>query len=511
MSPPVPFAPEARRTVIWIGPPGPKPVLTASCGEQGLELRQLEPNEVEGLAPHARALLMPVARADAEFMRRARTAARQCLTHGLHMVLVIATDAVSPDLPAEEEIFEYSKASRRLQAEGFPVRGLNHHWTAVAIRLAGLPMEPGENRGLTLTGADLRDEEKTRLLRRAFYDYRELHLEALDGGKSGARTVRVTEGNVPDPNRPVVAKVSSPEKIDRERSGYLTIEKKVPPRLYAPLVKERCLSASQHALAVYRFLELCDPLPARLSDAGVAFVDHLFSNTLGELHQPQGARTAPIQEIFGDNGCKLLRWTDDLDAAAAEARQRDDLLPGPTELRALIEELPRHDYESGTVHGDLHIGNLFVPSGSTEAVIIDYGSVEPGRPLLIDPACFEVSLAFPPNYLVPQKPAPRLPFRALLLSAYRYPLRAGVTKELHDVVGRSCSLMVRRIREIARKVDDNPTGYPIAVAAYLLRYCSYGDNASVADRSVAYELAAHLFSDAGIAMHKRRAQRIGGS
>jgi hypothetical protein len=371
-------------------------------------------------------------------------------------------------------------------------------------------MEPGENRSLTLTGVDLRDEEKTRLLRRAFYDYRQLHLEALDGGKSGARTVCVTEGNVPDPNRPVVAKFSSPEKIDRERSAYLTIEKKINPRLYAQMVKERCLSASQHALAVYRFLELCDPVARRLSDAGVAYVDQLFSSTLGQLHESQGRRVAPIQEILGDSGCKLLRWTEDLNAAAAEARQRDNLLPGPTELRALIEELPPHDYESGTVHGDLHIGNLFVPIGSTEAVIIDYGSVESGRPLLVDPACLEVSLTFPPTYLVPQRPAPRLPLRALLLSAYRYPLRAGATKELRQALGRSCCLMVRRIREIARDIDDNPTGYPITVAAYLLRYCSYGDNASVADRSVAYELAARLFIDAGVVMHKRRAQWIGG-
>jgi hypothetical protein len=86
-----------------------------------------------------------------------------------------------------------------------------------------------------------------------------------------------------------------------------------------------------------------------------------------------------------------------------------------------------------------------------------------------------------------------------------------VSKHLHDVVGRSCAVMIRRIREIARKLDSNPTGYPITVAAYLLRYCSYGENASVTDRSVAYELAAHLFSDAGIAMHRRRAQRMGGS
>lgn len=511
MSPPALFAPDARRTVIWIGPPGPKPLLTASCGQQGLELREVEPNEVEQLAPQSRAVLMPVATSDAEFIRRARTAARLCMTHGLHMVLVIATEAVSPQWPAKEETDMYSKVWHRLRAEGLPVRGLNYDWSAVASELARLAMEPGENRALIVTGADLRDPEKTRLLRRAFYDYRELHLEALDGGKSGARTLRVTEGSAPDPSRPVVAKVSSPDKIDRERSAYETIEKRVPYRLYASMIKERCLSASQHALAVYRFLELCDPLADRLGHAGVPFVDHLFSDTLGGLHEPHGDRTAPVQEIFGDNGCKLLLWTDDLEAAAAEARQRDPLLPGPTELRALIEELPRHDYKCGTVHGDLHIGNLFVPSASTEAVIIDYGSVASERPLLVDPACLEVSLVFPPMYLVPQKPAPRLPLRSQLLSAYRYPLRTGVSKHLHDVVGRSCAVMIRRIRETARKLDSNPTGYPITVAAYLLRYCSYGENASVTDRSVAYELAAHLFSDAGIAMHKRRAQRMGGS
>ena len=216
----------------------------------------------------------------------------------------------------------------------------------------------------------------------------------------------------------------------------------------------------------------------------------------------------------------VATWTDqglfvvgsahrDLDEAATAAHRRGELVPGAVELRALIAELPRVDFKSGTVHGDLHVGNLFVPDASNEAVIIDYGSVRPGGPLLIDPACLEVSLAFTPAFLLPATPPACLTFRALLLDAYRYPLTPASTRHLSGAIGASRTSMIRKVRDIARKLDDNPIGYAIAVAAQLVRFASYNDTASVDDRSMAYELAARLFSDTGVAMHQRRARQLG--
>lgn len=483
-------------------------MFVGACDQYGLQVRPVAITEVEAIAHHARALLMPVTRADAHFMKRARIAANYCAQHGMLFGLVMTTDAAPPRPPAEADVREYFKAYRVLEKEDDRLRGFGHHWPEAASELAYARVTPGQNIALNITGAGLEEKEVVVLLRRAFYDCRTLQLEPLESGKSGARTFRVTEESVPAANRPMIAKLSTPDKIDQERSGYLLVKQKVPHRLYAALVDEKSLRGQRFAIAVYCFLEHCDPLAQR-PDAGPSCIDQLFENTLGDLHKPSEIVAVALHDVFGETGCKAIRWTDGLEEAALEARRRGAGVPSTTELRALIEELPRNEVRVGTVHGDLHLANVFLPTGSNEAIIIDYGNVRMGLPLVADPACLEVSLTFMPSFLQ------KVPRRAVLsaykevVDAYRFPLAPTSAERLEDLVGKTSAAMVRRIREVSAGLDENPTSYSFAVAAYLLRFACYPDNGTLADRSVAYEIAALLLSDTAVEIHQRRARSIG--
>lgn len=497
------YWPDQRKLVLWLAPPPAKPIFSGACHHHGLQLVEATVDEVKALAPEARVLLLPVARADAAFMKRARAAAQTCARQGVRLGLVMLNEATGLEGPRLEDVKEYYKAFNRLQIEGFPLRGYDYRWEEVAGELSRLSLQAGENRSLTLTGARV-DAETESLLRQAFYDYACLDVQALDGGKSGARTFRISDGDTPPAHRPVVAKLSSPQKIEAERSNYLLIERLVPNRMYATLVPDRCRVGFEQSLVVYSFLERCEPLAARLDDVGMEYVDNLFGHTLRDLHGGVITSAGVVTDAYGETGCKLLRWTDALRAAAAAARLRDGRLPDVAELKAVIDELPRHDHNSAAVHGDLHVGNLFVPDGAREALIIDYGSVRSNTPVVFDPACLEVSLAFPPAFTVARRPIERIDSREALLAAYRYPLKPSAVRQA--ALGTKCSSLVRRVREIAGRMDPNPASYPIAVAACLLRYASHEESGSLLNRSLAYELAASLFIEAGAAMLQHKAK-----
>lgn len=141
-----------------------------------------------------------------------------------------------------------------------------------------------------------------------------------------------------------------------------------------------------------------------------------------------------------------------------------------------------------------HFGNLFVRANSSDVIMIDYGSVASEAPLVLDPACLEVSLAFPPGH-----PAALLyagtPAEQWLRALYRYPLRiAGVPGTVRPPVhgGEWLTDAVRAIRMQAFALEPDPDVYAMVVGTYLLRYASFGDQASIADRALAYQCGCQL-------------------
>jgi hypothetical protein len=245
---------------------------------------------------------------------------------------------------------------------------------------------------------------------------------------------------------------------------------------------------------VYDLVANAVPLRALLPMAVPAtLIASLFAGTLaGWLANPTTV-TLPVTEEFGPTRLKALRWSPDLRVAAAAAQDRDPALPGVDELRTQVEALPALTYRAATVHGDLHVGNLFVACNSTDVILIDYGNVNAAAPLVADPACLEVSLSFPsltwdtPDALSPLSQAEE----GWLRSAYRYPLSQPVEVRL----GKDewiCSA-IRAVRSAAQQHEPDPIPYAIAVASYLIRYASFEDHAALQARALAYELACGLF------------------
>ncbi|HZH41886.1 MAG TPA: phosphotransferase [Gemmatimonadales bacterium] len=480
-----------------------------ACQAHGLTLRQVSVEDVEQHAGSARALLLPIPNESATFSTWSRRVIDQARRHGQLVASVFQTDARPGDMPPEEDIRRYFQTFRRLERQ-FPIRGFYSNWDVIARELSTIQVEPGANPDLVIDGAAPTDREAELLLRRAFHDFSALHLEPLAGGRSGAEIWRVS-GSLAD-GRPavlsVVAKISTPAKIAAEKSACLIIESQVPHRLYAPLLKERSLTAIDRAVAAYHFLTRCEPIVDRLAGSGTRLISNLFEYTLSGLHQDGTTTTGQLAREFGLEALKAFRYTEDLNAAAERAIGRGARVPRPTELQQLLDELPKSTFAVGTVHGDPHIGNLFVPTGTDDVVIIDYGSVRKNAPLVADGACLEVSLLFPAVPLPDRAPHPSTTsWVGALVKAYKMPLQPSQARQLEGVVGKGIASVIRRIRERARTLDPNPCSYAIAIAAYLIRFAAFSENGSVDDRSVAYELATTLISDAAIAMHRDLGRR----
>ncbi len=495
-----PFAPTNRREVLWLAPPIPNAAFIEACRLQDLTLIAVQVEDVETHAPNARALLLPVPTPDRQFMKRARVAIATARQHGQLVGLVFQTDARPGDMPPEADAKAYFQVCRRLEREGLSYRGFYYHWDLIARDLASLQVEPGANDALVIEGADSIDQEAHILLRRAFHDLSSIRLDALSGGKSGAGIWQIS--TVSSDGRPlpltVVAKISTPEKIAAEKSACLLIERYVPHRLYAPLVKERCLSALNSAVATYQFLSRSEELATRLSTSGPALIGNLFEYTLGGMHGTAVTTSGKIVPEFGPEGLKIFKWTDELEVAADHALGRGARVPRPAELQQILDELPTSTFKSGIVHGDAHLGNLFVPVDTLDVVLIDYGSVRQNAPVVADVACLEVSILF--SCCAHAK----LGHAALLermLDAYSYPLTPSKTRALGVVTGSITAATIRALRERARTLDPNHTTYCVAVAAYLIRFAAYAENGTTDIRGIAYELAAQLISNAGVAMH----------
>lgn len=167
-------------------------------------------------------------------------------------------------------------------------------------------------------------------------------------------------------------------------------------------------------------------------------------------------------------------------------------VPDVDELQAHFETLPAVAFTVGIVHGDFHAENLFAADHSRDVLMIDYGSILRNAPVVADAACLEVSLYFAPGHAsVPG--VDTCPPERWRRAVCTYPLDvAGVP----DVTGNTAGWLPNAVREIraqAETIDPNPASYAPAVSAYLVRFAAY-DNAPLADRALAYELACRLVS-----------------
>jgi len=439
------------------------------------------------LAPTARGLLIEVPDGKWEWGDRAIATAAD---HGLHIALVMPQDLDPFSLVGGKAALDrHYETVHAVSAPCLVFFGYQNLHGA-ARHVSADPVGPGANPRLDISGEVPTDRREDLLVRRAFGDFQRVALRRLGGGKSGAAVFLVDVGGEDRKRRsqPFVVKMHSREKIGAEKSNSEVVRNLVAPRLYVPLHADRCVEGSELGLVVYDVMDRAAPLRSVLATATPeALVGSLFGETLRNFrtHAEDKRSTALIE--FGERGLKAIKWTPGLEEAASAARATDGEVLDVPSLRSLLDERSAMTIRSGVVHGDLHVGNLFV--SGMDVMMIDYGSVRQGAPLAADYACLEISLTFPPQDEVSGEDAPTTEW---LHAMYQSPLRRNA---LTDGAPTRIARSVEAIRQGAQAVVSGQE-YVAALAAYLLRAAAYPDHAEVRQRALAYSLASKLFLSA---------------
>ena len=489
----------SRSSVLWLGGPPPRK-LQGECLRRGMELVPVSAMEISQAAPWARVFLLQVPSADPTFEEWGARVAAEALTHGLRVLLV--ADWAETDEPTAhdlEVVSPYFEAAKRFKAlEGFSdprrVEAMYQSWGEIAEVIARYDPGPSANSDLRIHGAGFDEsDESLVLLRRACHDLSGIAVGPLAGGRSGASVWLVAPGRDDLLRRalPFVVKVQPREKMVLEQSNYMIVSNAIAPRLHAPLCEERCVEGYRLGLIVYDLVDranaLIDELPHRPGQLIASLFEHTLEGFLCAARPTHGLLAA----VFDEGRLGVLRWSGALQEAAAVARTGCPTVLSVEETRARLLTLPAMEFMIATIHGDLHPGNLFVPAGSSEVLLIDYGSVRTGAPLVSDPACLEVGLSFPSRRSSAEARSVEVD-PDWLRQAYQYPLSPpGRPMGSPAWIGTALSA----VRDQVRRLEPNPLAYATAVLCRLLRFASYDDHAPLGERALAYELASGLLID----------------
>lgn len=516
-----PVPPAGRHCVLWLGGELPADLLAIVA----LRRWRLRPVSTEDLASgtpllEARALLIEVSGTHVEtddsdaLVAVTTPLIDAALTNGVPVALVPSGNGASMTPAALERVQRFCRVVEPLtRPNDTRVTYWLHEWGNIAAWVDGHQPGPAASSVLQLDG-DLPTEhepEAEPLLRRAFHDAERVTLTRIAGGKSGAAVwsamphASAGRGAPGGQHRasPFLIKYNSLAKTRTEQSRYAEYaDERVSFRLRPPIHRARCVEGRADGLLVFDFIERAVPFSAALTTyAPGQLIGSLFGHTLAGCLRYARDVTDRLEPAF--RRVKVLNWSEALDEAVAVARASDAALPEAAALRGIIESLPPVAHRVATAHGDLHTGNLLVAAGSSDVLLIDFGSIEFGMPVATDPACLEVSLTFAAKDVRGELGGRIAPAAdvAWLGEAYRYPLEPFAVPERY---GREAWVAdaVRAIRGVVRQLEPAAAPFAVATASYLIRYASYPDNGSTADRALAYGLAARLIlavrAEAGI-------------
>lgn len=506
----------ARRTVLWHGGPLPEGLVHAVLG-QGWQSQHVSSAEVlaKTCLQDARGLVIevseggsvkPPARDQTDV--QAATAAlvpliELALTYGVPVAVVMGPDHGALD-DLSLRVQRFVELTTPLLREGEPrVTYTLRQWDRLIMWLDQWAPGPPASPHLRLEGdmPTTMEYEAEVLLRRAFYDAEIVTLERIAGGKSGAAVWSAVTHTVSGAYRasPFLVKYNALTKTRTERSRYEQYANDlVSFRLRPPLHPTRSVEGLMHGLLVFDFIDRAIAFGTALTTyAPGQLIGSLFGHTLEGCLRHAREVVAPLPRAF--SRIKALHWSAACEDAATLAQVGAPSLPAMLELRAQVDSMTAVPHRIATAHGDLHTGNLLVAAGSSDVLLIDYGSID-SMPVVTDPACLEVSITFAPADMRESLGLRMSPFHdaAWLRRAYQYPLEAFAVPPKfgrHAWVAEA----VRAIRGATRQLESNPVAYAVAVASYLIRYASYTDNGALEDRALAYELAATLMRDATVA------------
>jgi hypothetical protein len=227
-----------------------------------------------------------------------------------------------------------------------------------------------------------------RLLQRAFWDCASLHLNLLEGGRSGACVFRADaelKGLRSGWPQPYFVKIGPRGKIYQEYSAFINnVRPYIPFHLRPRVLETRCFLGATQGIMVGDFVGESESLSycARDSRSSPA-IACLFDRTLIGWHRRAESRNTTMASLLQDRFPKVM--PPERIKKARELGSHYDL----TDLRRLFEGAPAGEIMVGPIHGDLHAENVRVRAN--DAIVIDFLAHQSG-PILFDAATLEASM-----------------------------------------------------------------------------------------------------------------------
>lgn len=376
---------EPRPAVLWNGDPPPSDV-EAALKTRGLLAEQLSVVGPADLDKACATVFWAEGKSASPIIAGVKNFANDCVNHG-HRVIVCCDDAawqIVSTLPGSKH-WQFVSQGTDCQALAERVRG--------GLVEAGPPATGPEPEG----AIDLSPEDLT-LFRRAFWDCDIARVKEMKEGRSSARVFRVharrRSKQPPGYLLPFLVKIDTREEIEREQNNYINfVEGHVPftqrPNFNASrsiATPTRSIMVSDFVDEAHSLVEVCrrpesrDVIYSLFDDALRSWRRDAFS---GDVDPP----ALPITAYLGS----VVKPAEILPQVLTRAGTLG-LKSTPHDLLDRLKAVSFFPYRIGTIHGDLHPGNVMVRR--QEAILIDFALVWDKRPIIADLACLEVAACF---------------------------------------------------------------------------------------------------------------------
>ena len=478
-----------RAEVVWLGRT-PEPALAAElAARNGLRLVRLRESRIRRRIRTIRAVVIEFDGDSALFFARARRVAELVAPHGGFIAFVHSSTASPVDFQRSVGRVQqlWRLLGRSVNSESFGAEAFYTDYSRLAQRLCDWNPGPPEGVRTSVTGR-LFDDSDRLLLRRAFQDFARVSVKKLSGGKSGAKVYQVVprESYVSgDPcGAPFLAKIDVPNRVAEELAKYGHWVRGMLPFSHRPTMEEeRTAYTPDQAIMVEEFVDRAVPFEDLVAVSNpTQLMGSLFEGAMRHWRSAKDRKTAAVEESSAIG--KILRAI----ARSLEFTQSCKLAVqryGSThKSKKMIADFRRLSKEPCTWsygHGDLHAGNIFVASGTSNVVLVDF-SWTAESPSVLDPACLEVDLVF--------KRASQLP-DSLAKSIYKYPI-APLPKVCPTERAEWLWDSVRAIRLLCFDDDADRRAYSLVTAIMLARFASYPDNKPATRRVLAAALASQI-------------------
>ena len=386
-----------RPQLYWFGKP-PDKQQVALVQEHKLHLRVHENGQTPDFRHACGALFWATEGYFAPAAVCLRDHVRSALDDGVYVVAVVSAAEDDARLNNVSKLFDgvdpsnARKSHHRVLSAPVDLHQLLHQVLAHAPGAA-------RNTSLSIAGDVPVAQGRRFLLERAFHDCTSVFLDPIAPGFSGADTFIVKATLIdslagPEP-RPFFAKLGGSDELQKEMQAFrVYAEHHVPWYLRPNFVSERTTYGVEHGILVGTFVQNSYSLAEAVrTPNGARHINSLFGETLAGLRQQMQTTATASEQRSVVSALKAFckrekvppqRWKDAAEKFGGELIDADALW-----WRLL--DLPKREWRSSAIHGDLHGENVRVRK--EDAIVIDFAHACTG-PACADLAHLEVSLAF---------------------------------------------------------------------------------------------------------------------